>query len=106
MSINIEINDKEIQYTNKELIKIGFDFQSSLTQTVIEFAQKEFNLNSSQLKILTKISSNWGGTINTTINQIGSIIISNQNFSNVEKIVVSSSVATLANFAEYKYSGS
>lgn len=49
---------------------------------------------------------NWGGTINTTINQIGSIIISNQNFSNVEKIVVSSSVATLANFAEYKYSGS
>lgn len=58
MSINIEINDKEIQYTNKELIKIGFDFQSSLTQTVIEFAQKEFNLNSSQLKILTTISSN------------------------------------------------
>lgn len=49
---------------------------------------------------------NWGGTINTTINQIGSIIISNQDFSNVEKIVVSSSVATLANFAEYKYSGS
>ena len=49
---------------------------------------------------------NWGGTINTTINQIGSIIISNQDFSNVEKIVVSSSVAKLANFAEYKYSGS
>lgn len=49
---------------------------------------------------------NWGGTINTTINQIGSIIISNQDFSNVEKIVVSSSVATLGSFAEYKYSGS
>lgn len=45
MSINIEINDKEIKYTDKYLIKIGFDFHISLEQILINFAQKEFIIN-------------------------------------------------------------
>jgi hypothetical protein len=45
----------------------------------------------------------YSGTLNTAINQIGSLIImNNQDFSNVEKIVVSTSVATIADFATYK----
>ena len=40
---------------------------------------------------------------NIAINQIGSLIIANnQDFSNIEKIVVSTSVATIADFAIYK----
>lgn len=40
---------------------------------------------------------------NTAINQIGSLIISNNpDFSNIEKIAVSTSVATIADFATYK----
>jgi len=39
----------------------------------------------------------------TAINQIGSLIImNNQDFSNIEKIAVSTSVATIADFATYK----
>ncbi|MDN5085489.1 Ig-like domain-containing protein [Aliarcobacter butzleri] len=58
MGISIEIGDKEIKYTDKEFAKMGFDFSNALTDTMINIAQKEFNLNSNQLKILTTISSN------------------------------------------------
>ncbi|MFX4263921.1 hypothetical protein ACOL3L_00315 [Aliarcobacter butzleri] len=58
MGISIEINDKEIKYTDKEFAKMGFDLSNAVTDTAINFAQKEFNLNSNQLKILTTISSN------------------------------------------------
>ena len=48
----------------------------------------------------------WGGVINTAVGQIGSIVIANNNFSNIEKLAVNTSFATLGDFAEYKYGGS
>jgi hypothetical protein len=45
----------------------------------------------------------YSGTLNTAINQIGSLIImNNQDFSNIEKIAVSTTVSTIADFATFK----
>jgi len=45
----------------------------------------------------------YSGVLNTAINQIGSLIImNNQDFSNIEKIAVSTTVSTIADFATYK----
>ena len=42
---------------------------------------------------------------NTTINQISTLIMANNNFSDIEKIAVSSSIATVADYATYNGNG-
>ncbi len=46
--------------------------------------------------------ADYSAVLNTAINQVGSLIINNnQNFSNIEKVSISTTVATIADFSSY-----
>ncbi|WP_123377133.1 hypothetical protein [Aliarcobacter butzleri] len=100
-----EDGTKTIYATSKNAI---VEYNSTTKETIITLTDENGNVIrkiEQDEKGVAKDSAdiNWNGVLNTAINQIGSLVImNNQDFSNVEKILVSTTVATIADFATYK----
>ena len=93
---NSDANNMEEQLDNQELPNINKDELEANSDQIKNDA------NTTEEDSILVENPDFSKVTTTAINQIGSLIISNNDFSNIEEISITASVATLADYAIYE----
>ena len=87
----VKLEEGTIVADSGEIVSDGFvEYEQSVEEQRDKRAQEE----EEYIKENKDSDIYWGGVINTAIGQIGSVIIANNNFSNIEKISVSTTISS------------